>query len=95
MTVSSAIRAGVSGAVDRVLSKNLEHVLAIPGRRLYRQFVAAAEDVAKTQSDVLDEILHYARETEYGRQHCFAEARGYSGYAQRVRSTSTRICAQP
>lgn len=74
----------VQQAVDHVLSRNLERILAIPGRRFHRRFVAASRDVGATQSAVLQEILRYAAETEFGRAHDFARIGDYAAFVAAV-----------
>ena len=71
---------GLRGAVDRLLASNLERILQVPGRRLYRQFVASCQDVRETQLGVMREILDYAAETEIGRTHSFDKIRSYRDF---------------
>ncbi len=71
---------GMRGLVDRMLASQLERILAIPGRRFYRQFETACQDVKATQLSVMREILDYAADTEIGRQHGFAAIRSYRDF---------------
>ncbi|MBK8174627.1 MAG: GH3 auxin-responsive promoter family protein [Rhodospirillales bacterium] len=84
MRFPSMLSRGPRAAIDYALYRNRETVLSIPGRRLYKTFVAATKDVKSTQAAVLADILNYAGETVYGREHGFASARGYDDYARRV-----------
>jgi hypothetical protein len=47
-------------------------------------FHRATSRVAQTQSDLLLGMLHSARDTEFGRQHRFAEIRNYADFVARV-----------
>jgi len=57
--------------VSRFMARHLETLLSIPGSRLYRRFVAATRDTRATQEAVLREILRYASDTVFGREHGF------------------------
>ncbi|MGI5861884.1 MAG: GH3 auxin-responsive promoter family protein [Myxococcales bacterium] len=59
------------GFISRWMARNLETILAIPGSKLYRRFVAATRDTRATQERLLREILHYAADTAFGREHHF------------------------
>ncbi len=78
------VRNGVKGVVNRLLSRNVERVLAIPGSRLYKKFDRATKDVARTQAEVLAEITEYSQDTVYGREHRFKSIRSHSDYCDRV-----------
>lgn len=57
--------------VTRFMARHLETILSIPGSKLYRRFVAATHDTRATQERLLREILHYAGDTVFGREHRF------------------------
>jgi hypothetical protein len=57
--------------VSRFMARHLETILSIPGSRLYRRFVAATRDTRTTQEQLLREILRYAGDTAFGREHRF------------------------
>lgn len=71
-------------SLDKFLAKHLETILAIPGSKMYRSFVRAAQDVEGTQNAVLHEIVDYAKETVYGQQHGFPQIKTYSDYCENV-----------
>jgi hypothetical protein len=75
---------GIKGAISRLLARNVETVLSIPGKKLYKKYVKATHDVEATQNAVLNEILDYAGETEFGRQHGFGDIGTYAKYRERV-----------
>ncbi len=77
-------RTGLQGMMDSVLTRNLERILAIPGRRLYRQFEAACQDTKATQLAVMREILDYAADTEVGRQHRFTRIRSHRDFQDAI-----------
>lgn len=77
-------RGGIKGAVDGLLASRLEAILARPGGRLYDRFAAAAADTAKTQNEVLADIVAYAKDTVFGKEHGFAEIRGPADFRKRV-----------
>ena len=69
-TVKSGIRTpakGLKGPLNRLLAKNLERVLAIPGSKLLKEFENASRNVEETQLSVLREILAYSADTVVGR----------------------------
>ncbi|MBW2262750.1 MAG: GH3 auxin-responsive promoter family protein [Deltaproteobacteria bacterium] len=75
---------GIKGAFNRFLANHLETVLSIPGSRLYKHFVRAAQDTEGTQRALLGEILEHSADTVIGRERGFAKIRGYEQYAERV-----------
>ncbi len=75
---------GFQGAVDRLLARNLETILAIPGRKLYRRYERAARDVSGTQAALLAEILGRSTDTVFGREHGFDRIRGYDEFCRAV-----------
>ncbi len=75
---------GLRGAVDQLLARNLERILPIPGRKLYRAFEAATHDAAGTQQAVMREILDYAADTVFGREHGFADIQTYEDFVQAI-----------
>ncbi|HUT76960.1 MAG TPA: GH3 auxin-responsive promoter family protein, partial [Polyangia bacterium] len=75
---------GIKGAVDRLLAQNLETILAIPGRRLYRRYERAARDAAAVQAALLAEILGRSAGTVFGREHGFDRIRGYDEFCRAV-----------
>ena len=77
-------RSGLRGVIDRFLASHLEWILPIPGKKLYRQFERATLDVQATQRAVLQEILGYAADTAFGREHGFAGIEGYADFAAKV-----------
>lgn len=77
-------RTGFPGLVDSILAKHLGRLLAIPGRKRYRAFEKATLDTAGAQQRVLRELLQYAADTVFGREHSFNEIRSYEDYKARV-----------
>ncbi len=71
---------GLRGVVDRFLASNLERILAVPGKKLYREFEGSCQDVKATQLGVMREILDYATDTEFGRKHNFANIRSHRDF---------------
>ena len=83
----SGIRApvgGIKGAVDKLLARNLESILKIPGRKLYKSYERATRDVAAAQTAVRNDIMRYAEETVFGREHGFPEIRNQAKFQRRV-----------
>ena len=62
----------------------LRTLLSIPGRKLYAATVRASNDVGRTQAELLADVLRYAGDTTYGRDHGFRSMQGYEDYRQRV-----------
>ena len=77
-----APRGGLAGAIDQLLASNIERILPIPGKRLYKQFVQATHDVQATQLAVMREILDYAADTVIGKEHDFAKIASYEDFRQ-------------
>jgi len=81
--VTSGIRSqskGLKGAIHRLLARNVETVLSIPGKKLYKRYVKASLDVEATQNAVRQEILGYAADTVYGRAHGFGAMRTFGDF---------------
>ncbi len=62
---------GLKGGVNRFLANHLDTILSIAGKKMYKKFVKATHNVEAAQADVLQEILAYARDTAFGRDHQF------------------------
>lgn len=77
-------RTGFMGWIDRLLAFNLERLLSFPGAKRYKAFEASTRNVAETQTRVLREIMSYAEDTVFGKEHRFAEVRTYEDFKQRV-----------
>ena len=75
---------GPKGALNRLLARNIERVLAIPGKKLYSRYERAARDPEAAQRAVLGEILELARDTAFGREHRLAGVRDYEAFRDRV-----------
>jgi hypothetical protein len=75
---------GAKGIVDRLLARNVERVLAIPGRKLYGRYERAARDPEVAQRAVLAEILSVAADTVFGREHGLGEVRSYEEFRAKV-----------
>jgi len=75
---------GIKGTIDKLLAKNVERVLAIPGSRLYKHYEAATRQTAKSQSTVLLDILSYASQTVFGKEHGFDSIKNYKDYSAQV-----------
>jgi len=71
---------GFKGAMNRLLAKNLETILAIPGRKMYRSYERAAKSAAATQAALLAEIVAMNSDTVFGREHGFGSIRGYDDF---------------
>ena len=84
MAENNGYRNGIKGALNHLLSRNVEWILAIPGSRLYRQFVQATRQVERTQAALLADIVQYGGDTVYGREHSFNTIRNYRDYRERV-----------
>ena len=75
---------GIKGLVNRVLARNVERVLAIPGRKLYARYERATREPEAAQRAVLAEIVSVAADTVFGREHGLGEVRSYEEYRARV-----------
>lgn len=75
---------GMKGAVNRALASRVETILAIPGSRLYRKFEKSTKDVERTQTEVLKEILRYAGDSVFGREHNFDSINSYADFKAKV-----------
>jgi hypothetical protein len=77
-------RTGIKGALDRFLASRVETLLSIPGSKLHRKFTRATKDVKATQLSVLDEILRYAADTVFAREHGFDAICNHRDFAKNV-----------
>ena len=87
MTTSTGIvnpSKGISGLFNRLLARNVDRVLAIPGRRLYNRYLRASSNVEQAQLSVLREILNYASDTVIGKKYGFSHIRSYADYLAAV-----------
>ncbi|MFO1428679.1 MAG: GH3 auxin-responsive promoter family protein [Candidatus Competibacteraceae bacterium] len=84
MTGNNGYRNGIKGALNHLLSRNVEWILSIPGSRLYKQFIQATRQVERTQAALLADILQYGGDTVYGREHRFNTIRNYRDYREHV-----------
>ena len=75
---------GIKHMVNGMLARNLERVLAIPGGKLYKRYVAATQDVEATQRALLQDIIDYAKDTVFGREHDFASLESYEDFRTAV-----------
>jgi hypothetical protein len=75
---------GPKGALNRLLARNIERVLAIPGGKLYSRYDRASRDPEAAQRAVLREILELASGTVFGREHGLEAIRDYEGFCDRV-----------
>lgn len=80
----SHLHGGVKSLIDRLLAKNIETILAIPGSKLYRRFVRATKSTQDTQHMVLREILHYGADSVFGREHGFSDIADHDDYIRNV-----------
>ncbi len=84
---SSGIRSksiGIKGHFNGFLANNLGSLLKVAGGRLFKRFVADTKDVKGTQQQVLEELMRYAADTEYGRNHGFSKIRSIEDYRAAV-----------
>jgi hypothetical protein len=88
VTVKSGIKrntgGGVKGLVNRLLARNVERVLAIPGGRLYARYERASRDAEAAQRAVLAEIVAVAADTVFGREHGLGQVRSYEEFRSKV-----------
>lgn len=75
---------GIKTTVDRFLARNVEAILSIAGSKMYRKFIAATKDVENTQNAVLREIIHYAEDTVFGKEHHFSGISCHEDYCKHV-----------
>ncbi|MCK9463400.1 MAG: GH3 auxin-responsive promoter family protein [Proteobacteria bacterium] len=75
---------GVKGLVNRVLARNVERVLAIPGRKLYARYERASRDPEAAQRAVLAEIVSVAADTVFGREHGLGAVRSVEDFRSKV-----------
>ncbi len=75
---------GFRGAVNRLLAKNVENLLAIPGKKMYRKFVQASKETAATQQAVLSEIIHFASDSVLGKKYAFSSIAKPREYQNRM-----------
>ena len=80
-------RKGFGGLIDRMLADHIERLVLISGAGRYKKFVKAAQDTAGTQPQVLRQILRYAEDTVFGREHGFKQISTYEDFKQRVDAT--------
>ncbi|MCP4602849.1 MAG: GH3 auxin-responsive promoter family protein [Proteobacteria bacterium] len=70
--------------LDRFLVRHLETLLSIPGSKLYRKFERATRDVPEAQQSTLNDILKYAGDSVFGREHGFGTIRSYDDFRNQV-----------
>ena len=75
---------GIKGAVNKLLARNLERVLAIPGGKLYRRYEEATRRAEATQREILSDIIDFARDTAFGREHGFGAISSYEEFRRAV-----------
>ncbi|MBN2344315.1 MAG: GH3 auxin-responsive promoter family protein [Deltaproteobacteria bacterium] len=70
--------------LSKVLSKNIEALLAVPGRKMEKLYIAAARDAGASQTAVLMEIIRFAQNTVIGKRFDFASIDSYDAYRKQV-----------
>ena len=75
---------GIKGALNRALASRVETILKIPGSKLYKKYVRAVADVEQSQAAVLDEVIRYANDTVFGKEHGFDKIRSYQDFVENV-----------
>jgi hypothetical protein len=75
---------GIQGVMNRLLARNVERVLSVPGGRLFRRYERASRDPEGAQRAVLAEILAFAADTAFGREHGLAGVGTYAEYKAAV-----------
>jgi len=76
--------AGIGGALNRLMSRHVERILAVPGGKLYRRYVKQSRDVAEVQTALLRDITARGAATVFGLEHGFGSIRDYEGYRANV-----------
>ena len=82
--IKSNAGGGVKGLVNGLLARNVERVLAIPGRKLYAKYERASRDPEAAQRAVLAEIVSVAADTVFGREHGLGAVRSVEDFRSKV-----------
>ncbi len=77
-------RKGFMGLVDRILANNLEFLVSLPGAKKYKRFMAATKDADQIQLKVMRQILDYAKNTVFGKEHGFKDIFEYDEFKKRI-----------
>ena len=71
---------GVKSVVNSVLAKNVSALLKLAGAKLHSDFMRASKDVRGSQQQVLDDLVEFASNTDYGRKHGLGSVKTYKDF---------------
>ena len=78
------LQTGLRGTINRFLAGNVETLLKIAGKKHYKKFVTSTFDVKATQAEVLREIMGFAKDTAFGKDHNLASVTSWEDYKNQV-----------